>query len=380
MKTAEILLLISTGFSALAQTWTQTLAPTNGWSGVAMSADGSKIVAVAGGGSTTGPIYTSTNFGGTWISNNAPVLDWVAVSSSADGTRLAANAFSRSGTWTNSGTTWKQSPCPLNNFYPSSIASSADGNTLLVGGGPVSLSTNRGNTWTTIPPPPPASTGASGEGMAMSANGTVMLVNGQPYLSTNSGTSWFVATNLQTEMRAAAASVDGVKLFALGDAGVWVSTNAGRIWAKSGAPTSAYGSIAASADGVHLVLARRESNQPIYLSADSGWTWTAASAPSNAWVAVASSADGNLLAAAINGGGIWLGRNTPSPQLTLQPAGTQFLMSWTTPSTNFILQGSADLSGWTDLTNTPVLNLTNLQAQVPLPGSGSNTFYRLKTP
>ena len=55
-------------------------------------------------------------------------------------------------------------------------------------------------------------------------------------------------------------------------------------------------------------------------------------------------------------------------------------LSWIVPSTNFVLQGSADLSGWTDLTNQPVFNLTNLQNEVSLPLSGSGGFYRLKTP
>ena len=50
------------------------------------------------------------------------------------------------------------------------------------------------------------------------------------------------------------------------------------------------------------------------------------------------------------------------------------------PSTNFVLQQSADLLSWTDVTNPPVLNLTNLQNQVTLPPSGSSGFYRLKTP
>jgi len=363
--------------NSFAQTWTQTSAPLINWGGIAMSADGMKIVAVAGSGAA-GTIYTSTNSGATWISNDAPQLTWVAVCSSADGTRLAANV-SNGGAWTNSGTTWKRTPCPATSFSPSSIASSADGNTLLAGGFPTYLSTNRGNSWRTLPFSPP--TGADGEGTAMSADATTMLLNGDPYLSTNSGASWFIATNSQTEMRAAAASVDGVKLYAMGDSGVWASLNHGASWFKeTNAPPSSFGGIASSADGTHLVLARRQLVQPLYVSTNSGFNWTVANVPSNDWNVVASSADGNTLAAAINGGGIWIGRDVPSPQLNLQSAGSQLLVSWTVPSTNFVLQSSADLFAWTDLTNEPVLNLTNLQEQVSLQPSNDAGFYRLTTP
>jgi len=55
-------------------------------------------------------------------------------------------------------------------------------------------------------------------------------------------------------------------------------------------------------------------------------------------------------------------------------------LAWTVPSTNFGLQQSADLTSWADVTNPPVLNLTNLQNQVTLAPSNSSRFYRLKTP
>src|SRR5437588_13003260 len=52
---------------ALAQTWTQTSAPSARWTCVASSADGSKLVAV---GDLPG-IYTSTNSGATWVQNSS---------------------------------------------------------------------------------------------------------------------------------------------------------------------------------------------------------------------------------------------------------------------------------------------------------------------
>jgi len=56
------------------------------------------------------------------------------------------------------------------------------------------------------------------------------------------------------------------------------------------------------------------------------------------------------------------------------------MFSWLIPSTNFVLQQNLDLTAtnWTDITNTHVLNLTNLQNQIFLPLPASNSFYRLK--
>jgi hypothetical protein len=123
---------------------------------------------------------------------------------------------------------------------------------------------------------------------------------------------------------------------------------------------------------------------PIYTSTDFGATWMTNNAL-NAWRCVASSADGCKLVA---GGGVYFGGpidisySTPSPQLNLAPSGINLTVSWIVPSTNFVLQQNVDLTttNWTDVTNPPMLNLTNLQNEVTFPLTGSNAFYRLKTP
>lgn len=71
---------------AFAQTWTQTSAPSNSWHAIAMSADGTWLVAVA----SAGAILFSTNSGDTWMPATAPAQNWFSVVSSADGTRLVA--------------------------------------------------------------------------------------------------------------------------------------------------------------------------------------------------------------------------------------------------------------------------------------------------
>src|SRR5689334_2522757 len=94
-------------FAALGQTWTQTGAPSNSWSGVACSADGSRVVAVTRNYPTNGQIYISADGGTNWTLSSAPTLPWFALSASADGTRMAAEASGfKIYTSTNGGLTW----------------------------------------------------------------------------------------------------------------------------------------------------------------------------------------------------------------------------------------------------------------------------------
>jgi hypothetical protein len=83
----------------------------------------------------------------------------------------------------------------------------------------------------------------------------------------------------------------------------------------------------------------------------------------NNWGCVASSADGGKLVAG-----------------ELAPTNPDLKLSWLVPSTNFVMQQSSDLGSWMDMTNTPALNLTNLQNEVILSPTGRSCFYRLKTP
>jgi hypothetical protein len=49
------------------------------------------------------------------------------------------------------------------------------------------------------------------------------------------------------------------------------------------------------------------------------------------------------------------------------------------PSTNFVLQQSSDIAAisWTAVTNNPTLNFTNLNLELNLPTTATNTFFRL---
>lgn len=377
----RINILSSIAFSAccalhsFAQTWVQTGAPSNSWHSVACSADGTKIVAAAG-----DAIYFSTNSGSTWTSNSASMA---AIALSADGNKWAAvNLGTYVYTSTNWGMTWKSVNTPTQEFYfdfqLDAVASSADGNKLIVGPN-IYSSRDSGATWT------PSNTNRAGDSLACSSDGTKLFaINvGGISISTNSGDTWFTnnAPPFSFSVGSIASSADGNKLAILANSyGIYVSTDMGASWTKTvdvsgGGPGSP---IVSSAEGSRLLAAV---GPVLYVSADSGATWTTNN-PEGPFKGkhVAMSADGTELIAAVYGGGIWMLRNTPAPQLNLAFADDNLNLSWTVPSTNFVLQSSADLLSWTDVTNQPVLNLTNLQDEVYLAPTNDSIFFRLKTP
>ncbi len=71
---------------------------------------------------------------------------------------------------------------------------------------------------------------------------------------------------------------------------------------------------------------------------------------------------------------------TPAPELKLISTGEDYLLSWTLPSRKSVLQESCDpgTSRWTEVTNPPVLNCSNLQNGVTVPKAPGSRFYRLR--
>jgi len=218
----------------------------------------------------------------------------------------------------------------------------------------------------------------------------VIAANNNPlFTSTNFGVNWTKATNAPTaDWYSVASSADGNTLLACAynNGNVYLSTNAGVIWTKSSLPANDWNSVAESADGIKMVaLANNNSpafgtgNGGIYTSTDSGTTWVSNNVPSWSWTCAAMSADGNEIIATIGGashtGTIYVSQTTPAPVLNLSASDN--VISWIIPSLDFTLQQSPDLLNWTDVTNPPVLNLTNLQNQVVLPPPDGNSFFRL---
>ncbi|MGO9704396.1 MAG: WD40/YVTN/BNR-like repeat-containing protein [Limisphaerales bacterium] len=380
--------LIAAGNSAFAQTWTQTSAPTNYWTSVASSADGTKLVAAA----KNDGIWVSTNSGDTWIQTSAPnYQDGYSIASSFDGTKLVAGAHA-GGIYisTNSGQTWVSNNLPNQDWY--SVASSADGSKLaaLIANGVVFTSTDSGNTWVSSTNMPLL------RSVASSADGTKLVAAGlEIYISTNSGSSW-TQTNSLSGGISVASSANGTCLVAAAGQWIFISTNSGMTWMQTSAPETNWNAVASSADGSRLVAVAGGSknpeipvlNGPIYTSTNSGMTWVSNSVPVQYWTSVASSADGCKLVAVnagmwnIAGGAIWISQTTPVPAVNITTTNSNLMLSWIIPSTNFVLQQNLDLTttNWETLTDTPALNLTNLQNEVMLSPSNSSGFYRLATP
>src|ERR1035437_5719691 len=370
--------------STRAQTWTQANAPSYQWSSVASSGDGSKLVA----GIDNGGIYTSTNLGSAWTQTSAPTNMWSSVASSADGTILAATCVGP-GVYvsTDSGATWMHSVNTTG--YWSSVASSADGRKIVaVDRGPSAIcsSTNFGLTWTSNSSPH-----NDMFAIASSANGNRLVAaaaNGGPiYTSTNLGVTWTLRSAPIKYLECVASSADGTRL-AVGSAfafffgeytnysSIYVSTNSGATWTSNAFPdVDGFYSIVSSADGSKLVAGGSEHT---YVSTNSGVTWTFL-ADDDGMSPAAISADGNKLIATRDGG-IWISQITPTPRMSITSTSDNLKVSWLVPSTNLVIQQSLDLSSWTDMTDTPLLNLTNLQNEVILSPTGSSVFFRLKTP
>ena len=97
-----------------------------GWSAVAASANGSRLVGAVNG----GLIYLSSDSGAHWTATHAPSTNWSAVAISADGTHLAA--FARGGLLSTSsdlGATWSMTGTPAFSRW-CAVALSSDGGTM----------------------------------------------------------------------------------------------------------------------------------------------------------------------------------------------------------------------------------------------------------
>ena len=327
------------------------------WQGVASSANGAKLVAVANQDSdgNPGPIYVSADSGNTWNPTTAPSNYWAAVASSADGTRLVAAANTDPDgnpgliyLSSDSGNSWNPASAPGNLWV--AVASSADGTRLVAAASsdghghpaPIYTSTDSGATW--IPNPATTSMGAgyswrsvasSADGMKLAAFGNLATPYSYPaagviVCSTNAGADWTATATLELNWACAASSADGSKVVvAVNGDGIFTDA-ATTSWGRCGAPrTNFWQSIATSADGIKLLASAGYNyitleNGPVYLSTDAGTNWAPVPAlNTNGTLAVASSPDAARLVAAgqyveisTNSGATWWPTGLPSGHWT----------------------------------------------------------------
>ena len=202
-------------------TWTSNKVYCMDVSGMASSADGTKLVAVNPIGNG-GHIYTSADAGTTWLTNSLSGRDWKAVASSADGSKLVAAATGAVYTSTNSGVAWVSNNPGAPFPYWTCVASSADGTRLAAGiggnGDVIYTSTNSGSSWT--PCQMPEQVWSS---LACSADGSKLVAaagnNGTIYTSTDSGSTWLSNSVPRIQWIAVASSADGNRLVALANGG-----------------------------------------------------------------------------------------------------------------------------------------------------------------
>jgi hypothetical protein len=200
------------------------------------------------------------------------------------------------------------------------------------------------------------------------------------YTSTNSGATW-VSNSLNSVMwNAVACSADGTKLVAAALASgrhyLLTSTNSGATWMTNSPPVGRTVAVASSADGTKLIAVEEG---VVWSSTNSGLSWASTNL-AGFWLGAALSADGGRQAIGEGSPGeIWTSQTTTSPQMALAISGGVLIASWTVPSTNFILEQSADLISWSAVTNPAVFNVANLQYQTSVAATNFDGFYRLAT-
>ena len=380
------LLLCNLVHPTLAQIWMQTGTPATNWGAVAVSADGTRLIAGVGGVTglyigPAGPVYTSSDSGMTWTLTGLPIENWRSVACSADGTKLAASSGSALYISTNSGMIWNLASLPPD-AKPSSAVWSADGNKAVVAGGSTGVyaSTNGGASWLMTSTNGPTAIACSANGLRL-----VGVESSSITTSTDFGASW-TAANVPANGEpfvGVASSADGSTLVAITGFASFISTNGGATWNKTNAPNWYSTSVASSADGTRLVVAGFDwvhswDTNPLYTSIDAGTSWQTGSARGH-WTSVALSADGSKLFAA-DTSAIWTAQSISVPLLSLIHSNGLAILSWIMPSSHFVLQQTSDLTrvNWSDVTNAPTLNLTNLRYEVAASQSDAIHFYRLK--
>lgn len=395
-------------WNACAVTWSRTSAPTNYWYSVVCSAGGTTLVATGdpvlnSAGTNYETFYTSTDSGATWVPFGGLPWGLCYVTLSADGNKVcladsdgdivtSTNLFYTEAIFYSGYYAFPVGGGPFSLDGCWGLCGSTDGSRLFAMNDSICSSTDLGATWTGI-----STASALWTSFACSADGT-KLVAGSFYYneilrSTDSGITWLpIGPTNALQWGPVACSADGCTIAATINVSstvysngnyvnvggpIYTSTNSGATWTLASLPWCNWQAVACSVDGTKLVAAPDQG--PLYTSCDSGATWQASDVQSTSWKSVAMSADGGKMLAAEDGGGIWTAQTVPSPQLSLAMSETKLLLSWTVPSINFVVQQNGGLTsaGWITLTNQPTLDFSNLNDEVCLPLSSSNSFFRL---
>jgi hypothetical protein len=232
----------------------------NGWSSIAISADGRKLIAgyasqtndpqFGGGYVYNGMVYLSTNAGASWQpipGSGEPYGDWYSVTMSADGSKLFGAGWYVSGISTDGGSNWVSGGSGESDGL---VCCSADGNNVALvdqsqtGNGYDVLhvsafaSGNRiqtPNPWLYLSGPQPTVISPDGNWLfSVDNNGSIWKL---------AETNWMDFSPAWQDVGpaapvfAAASSYDGSRLIAGGN-GIYTSTNSGAMWITINAPST----------------------------------------------------------------------------------------------------------------------------------------------
>ena len=249
--------------------------PTADWRSIAMTEDGTKIVA----GATSG-IWVSSDSGASWTQRNS-TSNINSVKLSSDGTKIYATYRGRASSQVlisnDFGLSWSTSrPTGYECWDACALDISSDGTKiyLINYGAGVYVSSNSGTSWTQT-----NSNRYNFTSVASSSSGQYVLVseelNNKLYLSSDYGQTWInlsAANSFNTNWVSVDISDDGQKLVATGYGNyVYTSSNGGTTWTTRTAVSGTQVRVASSSDGNVIVATNWGSN--LRLTTDGGANW-----------------------------------------------------------------------------------------------------------
>jgi hypothetical protein len=235
--------------------------------------------------------------------SNSPTADWRSIAMTEDGTKIVAGATS--GIWvsSDSGASWTQRNSTSN---INSVKLSSDGTKIYAtyrgrASSQVLISNDFGLSWSTSRPTGYECWDACA--LDISSDGTkIYLINygAGVYVSSNSGTSWTHTNSNRYNFTSVASSSSGQYVLVSEESNnkLYLSSDYGQTWVNLSAANSFntnWVSVDISDDGQKLVATGY--GNYVYTSSNGGTTWTMRTAVSGTQVRVASSSDGNVIVA-----------------------------------------------------------------------------------